>query len=100
MLHPKDTLTKMAALANLDLNSNNDMKAQLTHDVGVIMDYVEQLRQVNTQGVTPLLHPLDLNQRLRTDTASDESCLTQLAELAPLFENDLYIVPKTLLTEQ
>ena len=100
MRHPKDTLTKIAALACLDLNTNDDMKAQLAHDVGVIMDYVEQLRQVNTENVTPLLHPLDLSQRLRTDKASEESCLAQLAELAPLFENDLYLVPKTVLTEQ
>ena len=98
MLNPKDTLTKIAALACLDLNT--DATAQLTHDVSVIMDYVEQLRQVDTQNVMPLLHPLDLHQRLRADTASEASCLEQLDELAPLFENDLYIVPKTLHTEQ
>lgn len=99
MLNPKDTLANIAALACLDLNTDTHTTAQLAHDVSVIMGYVEQLRQVNTEHVTPLLHPLDLHQRLRTDAALEQSCLEELAKLAPLFENDLYLVPKTLHTD-
>ncbi len=99
MQNPDHILTKIAALAALDLNADADTTTQLAHDVGVIMNYVEQLKQIDTQGVSPLLHPLDLHQRLRIDDVSEESCLEQLAELAPLFDKDLYLVPKTLHTD-
>ena len=97
MHNPENTFKKIAALAALDLNTDT---TQLAHDVSGIMDYVEQLTQVDTRGVTPLMHPLDLHQRLRADEASEKSCLDQLEELAPLFDQDLYLVPKALHTDK
>jgi len=87
-------LTKIAALACIGMN--NDSAKLLAHDVGAIMDFVEQLRAVNTAGVAPMLHPLDLHQRLRSDEAVDENQVSHLAEMAPLFANELYLVPKVI----
>lgn len=85
-----DELKKIAKLAHLETTTS------LEHDVSTIMDYVEQLRQINTDGVAPLLNPLDLHQRLRTDEANEENCLAELAEIAPLFVDNLYLVPKVI----
>ena len=89
-------LTKIAALAYIGLN--NDSAKLLVHDVGAIMDFIEQLRAVNTTGVAPMLHPLDLHQRLRSDEAVNENQVSHLAEIAPLFADDLYLVPKVIET--
>ena len=87
-------LKKIADLAYLEMDTASTQ--QLSQDVRSIMAFVEQLRQVNTTDVTPLFHPLDLQQRLRRDEVREENCVTQLEKIAPLFTNNLYLVPKVI----
>jgi aspartyl-tRNA(Asn)/glutamyl-tRNA(Gln) amidotransferase subunit C len=84
-------LKKLAALAYLDIN--DAMTNQLATDLSSIMHLVDQLLPVNTSNIKPLLHPLDLNQRLRADTVTEGSMVSQLENRAPLFANGLYLVP-------
>ncbi len=86
-------LQKIAALAYLESDTST---TQLTQDVSAIMAFVEQLRKVDTSGVTPLSHPLDLHQRLREDEVKTVSCVAQLEKIAPLFTDNLYLVPKVI----
>ncbi len=87
-------LEKIAGLAYLDSESSST--TQLAHDVNAIMDFVDQLCSVDTQNVAPLFHPFALHQRLRMDVVTEEDCIRELEEIAPLFEDDLYLVPKVL----
>lgn len=87
-------LKKIAALAYIDTHSENT--TQLLQDVGAIMNYVEQLRQIDTANTAPLLHPLDLHQRLRADEVHEENRTEELAKIAPLFVDGLYLVPKVI----
>lgn len=87
-------LKKMEQLAYLDCES--DEHSQLAEEVHAIMDFVDQLRKVDTKNTAPLFHPSDLQQRLRPDAVTEENCETQLADLAPLFEDGLYQVPKVI----
>lgn len=84
-------LNKIAALAYLDQEINQD---ELGRDVEAIMEFVDVLRQVDTGDASPLSHPLDLYQRLRTDAVTESNVKEELAALAPLFEEDGYLVPK------
>ncbi len=70
--------------------------AQLDDDVNAIIDFVNQLSAVDTQQVSPLFHPLSLHQRLRDDEITEEECIAELEAIAPLFEDNLYLVPKTI----
>jgi aspartyl-tRNA(Asn)/glutamyl-tRNA(Gln) amidotransferase subunit C len=90
-ISPKD-LEKIAQLAYLD--SDVDHRPQLMQEVNEIMDFVDQLRAVDTTNVAPLFHPFALRQRLRPDAITEEDCLAELEALAPLFEDDLYLVPQ------
>lgn len=90
-------LEKIARLAYLDTDSDNN--AQLSAEVSSIMDFVEQLRAANTNNIAPMFHPYDLHQRLREDVVTEEDCLAQLAEIAPMFEEHLYLVPKVIDTD-
>lgn len=87
-------LEKISQLAYLDIEAEHS--PNLIEEINAIMDFVDQLRSINTQDTAPLFHPLALNQRLRADEVTEENCLAQLEALAPLFENDLYLVPQVI----
>ncbi|MFT4058706.1 MAG: Asp-tRNA(Asn)/Glu-tRNA(Gln) amidotransferase subunit GatC [Legionella sp.] len=87
-------LEKIAQLAYLD--TNIDHRPRLMQEINEIMDFVDQLRAVDTTDIAPLFHPLALQQRLRPDVITEEDCRTQLEALAPLFEKDLYLLPQVI----
>ncbi len=89
-------LKKIAALAHIDTDAESTR--QLAKDVSAIMDFVEQLRQIDTTTVTPMLHPLHLHQRLRIDEVKEENHTPDLEKIAPLFADGLYLVPKVIET--
>ena len=94
MAFTETDLKSIEQLAYLDCESENN--SELADEVNAIMDFVDQLRQMDTTGVAPLFHPFDLHQRLRTDEISEADCSAQLAEIASNFEDDLYLVPKVI----
>lgn len=87
-------LEKLAHLAYLDTDLDHSEK--LIKEINQIMDFVDQLSSVNTHDVQPLFHPLALHQRLRSDVVTEEDCVAELEALAPLFEDDLYLVPQVI----
>ena len=89
-----EDLAKIARLAYLDTDSTDSSK--LTEEVSSIMDFVDQLRSVNTSNIAPLFHPFALHQRLREDTVTEEECIAELEAMAPMFEDNLYLVPKVI----
>ena len=90
-ISPKD-LKKIAQLAHLD----TEHSLGLPEEISSIMNFVDTLRSVNTEHVTPMFHPIDLHQRLRPDEVTEENCLAELETIASLFEDDLYLVPKVI----
>lgn len=87
-------LDNIARLAYLD--TSKEEATHLSDEIGAIMDFVEQLRAVDTKHIAPLYSPFNLHQALREDAITEENCLEQLAEIAPLFQDDLYLVPKVI----
>lgn len=87
-------LEKIAKLAYLDTNTNST--THLNDEISAIMDFVDQLRAVDTAHVAPLFHPLATYQRLRLDQVTEKDCIAELEEIAPLFEDNLYLVPKVI----
>ena len=57
---------------------------------------IEQMNGVDTSGVTPMAHPLDMAQRLREDVVSEENQREHLQAHAPAVENGLFLVPKVI----
>ncbi len=90
---PKE-LEKMARLTYLNLDSNNS--SQLNDEINSIIEFVDKLRALDTSKVAPLFHPLALHQRMRADEVTEEECIADLEQLAPLFEDNLYLVPKVI----
>ena len=94
MPSPESDLKKIAALAYLNLDETN--AHQLAQDLDSIMHFIEQLRDVDTTQVSPLLHPLDIHQRLRIDKVNEDNVVVSLKQSAPLFADGLYLVPKVI----
>ena len=55
----------LAHLARLELD--DAALDKMARQLSAILDYVDQLRQVNTDGVEPLAHPLPLSNVFRDD---------------------------------
>jgi len=86
-------LEKLAQLAYIE----EDPNSTLAEDINSIMNFVEQLRKIDTSGVAPRFHPLeDHNQRLRLDEITEKDCSSELASIAPSFEKGCYLVPKVI----
>lgn len=92
-ISPED-VGKIARLAYLD--TDLDQSPQLIQELNEIMDFVDQLRTLDTSTVAPLCHPLALHQRLRPDAITEEDCLAELEAIAPMFEDNLYLVPQVI----
>lgn len=87
-------LEKIANLAYLEIDSEHS--PQLTQEISSIMDFVDQLRSVETSHIEPLCHPFARHQRLREDEVTEEECIAELEAIAPMFDDNLYLVPKVI----
>ena len=54
------------------------------------------MNQVDVQGIEPMAHPLEMNQRLRSDTVTEVNQRELLQAHAPAVENGLFLVPKVI----
>ena len=90
----RDDIKKLCILARLEVATDeiDDVQAKLSDIVGL----VDQLQAVDTTGVTPMAHPLDRVQRLRTDEVTETDDHERIQVNAPLVERALYLVPKVI----
>ncbi|WP_041598898.1 Asp-tRNA(Asn)/Glu-tRNA(Gln) amidotransferase subunit GatC [Hahella chejuensis] len=89
-----EQLETIAKLARLE--TPGDQVAKLTHDLGQILDFVEQMQKVDTSAIEPLSNPLEMTQRLRKDEVTESNQREKFQAIAPATENGLYLVPKVI----
>lgn len=78
------------------LHTNQATETRLMNDLHAILDCADTLRRVELDDTKPLMHPLDITQRLRQDVAHVDDITEALSQIAPQFENNLYCVPKVI----
>ena len=89
-----DDIEKIAHLARLAV-SDGELDA-IAGDLSNILELVEQMNAVDTTGVTPMAHPLEMSQRLREDRVTEPDRREQFQSVAPRVEKGLYLVPKVI----
>ena len=89
-----EEVKKIAHLARLDL-SEADI-ALYGPQLSSILEFIEQMNQVDTTAVEPLAHPLDLSQRLRKDAVNEPNLRDKYQKIAPQVQAGLYLVPKVI----
>jgi len=85
---------KIAHLARLDVSDGQ--MVSIAKDLSNILDLVEQLNSVDTEGVVPMAHPLHMAQRLRSDEVTETDHREVFQSIAPQTEDGLYLVPKVI----
>ncbi|MCH9772463.1 MAG: Asp-tRNA(Asn)/Glu-tRNA(Gln) amidotransferase subunit GatC [Synechococcus sp.] len=89
-----DDVRKVAQLARLDLP--DDTIATYTGQLERILDYVDQLQAVDTEGVLPTTRAVEVVNATREDTVVDTDVRQDLLDQAPQREGDFFRVPKIL----
>ncbi len=90
----RNDIEKIAHLARLAVDGEE--LDSIAGDLSNILDLVEAMNAVNTSGVTPMAHPLEMSQRLREDRVTERDRRERFQSVAPNTENGLYLVPKVI----
>jgi len=82
----------VATLARLDLTP--DEQEQLAGQLGRILEYMDKLNELDTAGVEPMSHAVDVVNVLRPDRAVNRPRTEALLSNAPARDDDFLSVPK------
>ena len=82
----------VAKLARLQISSEE--KENLTEQMNRILLYMEKLSELNTVGVEPTSHVLDLHNAFRADAVKESLPREQALENAPEANEAEFIVPR------
>ena len=82
----------MASLARLEFSAAEE--EVLTGQLDSILQYVDKLNQVDTSGVEPLAHAVDIVNAFRDDRVVNQPAPDSLLANAPEREKDFFKVPK------
>jgi aspartyl-tRNA(Asn)/glutamyl-tRNA(Gln) amidotransferase subunit C len=86
-----DEVRKVARLARLEL-SEPDL-ARMQQQLSAILDYVDQLNQLNTDGVEPMAHPLPVHNVFRPDEPVPSLPVDDALQNAPQRVDNYFGVP-------
>jgi len=89
-----DQVDQIAHLARLSIDERDI--PEYTRNLSDILEFVEQLSAVDTTGVEPLAHPLEMTQRLRPDEVTETDQRELFQAVAPATEEGLYLVPRVI----
>ena len=86
------SIPNIAHLARLHL-SGDDVQ-RYAGELSAILAFIEQMNAVDTSGLIPMVHPLDMTQPLRADAVTEQDRREEYQADAPAVRDGLYIVPK------
>ena len=88
----KDTVRRIAKLARLALEE--ERVAPMVQELNGILNWVEQLKEVNVDGVAPLTSVVEQRLKMRDDVVTDGNVADALMANAPGGEDHFFVVPK------
>jgi aspartyl-tRNA(Asn)/glutamyl-tRNA(Gln) amidotransferase subunit C len=88
----ENTVRKVAKLARLELPE--DRAAPMAKELSGIMAWIEQLNEVDIEGVEPMASAVAATLPLRDDVVSDGGDPARVLANAPRSEDGFFVVPK------
>lgn len=88
----KDTVAKVAHLSRLRLE--DEESERIAGELSQIIGWVEQLGEVDTDGVPPMTSVVEVTLPLREDAVSDGGYPDRVLRNAPQSELGFFVVPK------
>lgn len=88
----RDTVRRIARLARLAVDE--EQVAAMEAELNALLTWVEQLQEVNVEGVPPMTSVVAQRLKMREDEVTDGGCADDLMANAPAAENHFFVVPK------
>ncbi|MEM1241587.1 MAG: Asp-tRNA(Asn)/Glu-tRNA(Gln) amidotransferase subunit GatC [Cyanobacteria bacterium P01_H01_bin.26] len=89
-----EQVRKVALLARLELTEAEEQ--QFTAQLSGILDYVEQLNELDTEDIEPTTRAIELSNITRQDDLQPFEARESILDIAPDREDDFFKVPKIL----
>lgn len=86
------TVRRIARLARIKIEEQD--VAGLRRELSGILDWVEQLNEVNTDDVAPMTRVADHKLKKRQDEVTDGEIADAIVKNAPMSEDNYFVVPK------
>lgn len=87
-----DTVKRVARLARIAVTE--DEAARMTGELNTILGFVEQLGEVDVDGVEPMTSVIPMEMRKRQDAVTDGGKAADIVANAPATEENFFLVPK------
>jgi aspartyl-tRNA(Asn)/glutamyl-tRNA(Gln) amidotransferase subunit C len=87
-----ETIRRVARLARIAVRE--DEVAHLQGEVNAVLAFVEQLNEVNVEGVEPMTSVTPMEMKKRADVVTDGNIVDDILANAPATENHFFLVPK------
>ena len=88
----REDVRHVAELARLDFSDEEE--ARMAEEMSRILEYVEKLDELDTSGVPPMSHVLDVTNVYREDDIESRIDREQALEPAPDAEQGYFLVPR------
>ena len=89
-----DDVRRLARLARIAIDPEES--GAVLDRLNRVLGLIEEMRKVDTQGIEPMAHALDLVQRLRSDEVREANQRDAYQSVAPAVDEGLYLVPKVI----
>ena len=89
-----ETVRGIAKLARLRPDPEEEQR--LIRDLGAILEFFAELSEAEVDGIEPMAHPLDVEQRMRRDEVAEPDRREDYQAIAPDAREGLYRVPAVL----
>lgn len=88
-----ETIEYVGILAKLELS--DEEKEAAKKDMGAMLDYIDQLNELDTSGVEPMSHVFPVENVFREDVVTNGDNSKEMLKNAPEMKNQAYQVPMT-----
>ena len=88
----KKTVTTISYLSRLKIDDEKEEK--IINDLGNIIEFVDQLNDVDTSEIAPLANPLEKTGKTRKDIVTAKNLKKELLDVAPSANEDYFLVPR------
>lgn len=89
----KDDVKKVARLARIRVA--DEALEPLSKELSGILDWIEQLNEVDVDGVEPMTSVVDAKLPMRADEVTDGNRQDEVLANAPRTEDGFFVVPKS-----
>lgn len=88
-----ETIEYVGILAKLELSGEE--KEQAKKDMGSMLDYIDKLDELDTQGVEPMSHVFPVKNVFREDVVTNGNIREEILKNAPGEKDGMFVVPRT-----